>query len=140
REARAIAALNHPNICILHDVGTLADGASYLVTELVEGETLRNWLTHQRTLEAKLHVIRQMIEGIRAAHEAGILHRDLKPGNVMVRRDGLIKVLDFGLAKRIHRSSLSDPGENTGVSLSLPGQIMGTVAYMSPEQILGKEA
>ena len=94
-EARAISALNHPNVCTLYDVGP-----NYLVTELVEGETLRDWLQHTPALERRLETMRQVLEALRAAHCAGIVHRDLKPQNIMVRFDGYVKVLDFGLAKQ----------------------------------------
>src|SRR5580704_916097 len=96
QEARSIAALNHPNICTLYDVGP-----NYLVTELVEGETLREWLQHTPGLERRLETLRQVLEALRAAHCAGIVHRDLKPQNIMVRFDGYVKVLDFGLAKQL---------------------------------------
>ena len=96
REARTIASLNHPNICALYDVGP-----NYLVTELVEGETLHDWLKRVPAVERSLEIARQVLEALRAAHRAGIVHRDLKPANVMVRFDGYVKVLDFGLAKRI---------------------------------------
>jgi len=133
REFRAIAALNHPNICTLYDVGP-----NYLVTELVEGETLRALLQRALPREKSLQIARQVLEALGAAHHAAIVHRDLKPENIMVRFDGYVKVLDFGLAKRLPTSSV--PQENTAsMNLSLPGQILGTVAYMSPEQILGQE-
>ncbi len=131
-EARAISALNHPNICTLYDVGP-----NYLVTELVEGETLRDWLRRSPALERRLESMRQVLEALRAAHCAGIVHRDLKPQNIMVRFDGYVKVLDFGLAKQmpaarsLPRESLAAPNE------SVSGQVVGTVAYMSPEQIQG---
>ena len=96
REVRVIATLNHPNICTVHDVGP-----DYLVTELVEGETLRAWLVRAPPIERSLEVARQVLEALAAAHNAGIVHRDLKPENVMVRFDGYVKVLDFGLASRI---------------------------------------
>uniref|UniRef100_Q01Y07 Serine/threonine protein kinase n=1 Tax=Solibacter usitatus (strain Ellin6076) TaxID=234267 RepID=Q01Y07_SOLUE len=135
REARAISALNHPNICTLHDVGP-----NYLVTELVDGETLRDWLKRATAGERYLDVARQVLQALCAAHRAGIVHRDLKPANIMVRFDGYVKVLDFGLAKWItpggHSVQLEPPATMT---LSQPGQIVGTVAYMSPEQILGQE-
>jgi serine/threonine protein kinase len=149
REVRAVATLNHPNICTLHDVGP-----NYLVTELVEGETLREWFRRALPIERNLEIARQVLEAVRAAHRAGIVHRDLKPENVMVRFDGYVKVLDFGLATRIPTSRLFH-AESTATSdstivernlqgignhrLSLPGQILGTVAYMSPEQIQGQE-
>jgi non-specific serine/threonine protein kinase len=135
REARAISALNHPNICTLHDVGP-----NYIVTELVEGETLRDWLKRAPDGEQCLGVARQVLDALSAAHRAGIVHRDLKPTNIMVRFDGYVKVLDFGLAKRITPGVPAVQPEATAtITLSFPGQIVGTVAYMSPEQILGQE-
>jgi eukaryotic-like serine/threonine-protein kinase len=138
REARAISALNHPHICTLYDVGALPSGSSYLVTELVEGETLREWLKRAPAVDRSIEIARQVLEALRAAHQAGIVHRDLKPANIMVRFDGYVKVLDFGLAKRIRpAAALSD--EDTVTDLSVSGQIVGTIAYMSPEQIQGQE-
>ena len=96
REARAISLLSHPHVCTLHDVGP-----NYLVMELVEGETLRDWLQHAHPLEQGLDVAKQVLDALVAAHRAGIVHRDLKPENIMVRFDGFAKVLDFGLAKMI---------------------------------------
>jgi serine/threonine protein kinase/Flp pilus assembly protein TadD len=134
REARAISALNHPHICTLYDVGP-----DYMVTELVEGETLRDWLKRAPAVERSIEIARQVLEALRAAHHAGIVHRDLKPQNIMVRPDGYVKVLDFGLAKRMPVSG-GLPAEGTvSMGPSLPGQILGTVAYMSPEQILVQE-
>jgi serine/threonine protein kinase len=147
REVRVIATLNHPNICTVHDVGP-----NYLVTELVEGETLRDWFRHALPIERNLEIARQMLEAIRAAHHAGIVHRDLKPENVMVRFDGYVKVLDFGLAMPIPHSNLLQSPDTATIDsifvepgtkqignqrLSAPGQILGTVGYMSPEQIHG---
>ena len=105
REARAISALNHPNVCTLYDVGP-----NYLVTELVEGETLRDMLKRAPVAERSLEIARQVLEALRAAHRAGIVHRDLKPANIMVRPDGYVKVLDF-------EGAGFWPG-NTGASLS----------------------
>lgn len=132
-EARAISALNHPHICTLYDVGP-----NYMVTELVEGETLRDYLKKPPSKERTLEIARQVLEALRAAHDAGIIHRDLKPANIMVRSDGYVKVLDFGLAKRMPASGVLQT-EDTITNLSVPGQILGTVAYMSPEQIQGQE-
>src|SRR3984893_3267008 len=134
REARAISALNHPHICTLYDVGP-----NYMVTELVEGETLRDWLQRAPDVERSLGIARQVLEALRAAHRAGIVHRDLKPQNIMVRFDGYVKVLDFGLAKRIPASRVLQTEITAATGPTLPGQILGTVAYMSPEQILGQE-
>jgi eukaryotic-like serine/threonine-protein kinase len=131
-EARAISALNHPNICTLYDVGP-----NYLVTELVEGETLRDWLRHTPALERRMETMRQVLEALRAAHCAGIVHRDLKPQNIMVRFDGYVKVLDFGLAKQLPTARLAPRETIAPPDASVPGQIVGTVAYMSPEQIQG---
>jgi eukaryotic-like serine/threonine-protein kinase len=132
QEARAISALNHPNICTLYDVGP-----NYLVTELVEGETLRDWLEHTPALERRLEIMRQVLEALRAAHCAGIVHRDLKPQNIMVRFDGYVKVLDFGLAKQLPTARSASRETVAPSDASVPGQIVGTVAYMSPEQIQG---
>lgn len=138
REARTISALNHPHICTLYDIGSLPSGSGYMVTELVEGETLRDWLKHSSAVERGVEIGRQILEALRAAHGVGIIHRDLKPANIMIRYDGYVKVLDFGLAKRIPTAGALKT-EDTA-SVSAPGQILGTVAYMSPEQILGQEA
>jgi TolB-like protein/Flp pilus assembly protein TadD len=133
REIRTVASLNHPNICTLHDVGP-----NYLVMELVEGETLRDWLRRAPAAERRMEVARQMLEALRAAHRAGFVHRDLKPQNVMVRFDGYAKVLDFGLAKRVAGAGLPAPKTTVTLDLSAPGQIVGSIAYMSPEQIQGE--
>jgi serine/threonine protein kinase len=132
-EAKAISSLNHPNICTLYDVGP-----NYLVTEFVEGATLRAWIKHAPTWQGRIEIARQVLEALRAAHDVGIVHRDLKPENIMVRPDGYAKVLDFGLAKRMPSSSMI-PSETTQTNLSLPGQMLGTIAYMSPEQIQQQE-
>jgi non-specific serine/threonine protein kinase len=149
REARAIATLNHPNICTIHDVGP-----NYLVTELVDGETLADWFGRALPIERNLEIARQVLEALRAAHRAGIVHRDLKPDNVMVRADGYVKVLDFGLAARIPtprglRGESVVTTDSTVIALttddsdtrrlSRPGQILGTIPYMSPEQIQGHD-
>jgi serine/threonine protein kinase len=138
-EARAISALNHPHICTLYDVGALPSGSAYMVTELVEGETLGHWLKRAPAVERSLEIARQVLEALRAAHAAGIIHRDLKPANIMVRSDGYVKVLDFGLAKRMPVAGALSSDSTVTIGPSVPGQILGTVAYMSPEQILGQK-
>jgi eukaryotic-like serine/threonine-protein kinase len=133
REARAISALNHPNICTLYDVGP-----NYLVTELVEGETLRDLLEHPLPAERSLDIAKQVLEALDAAHRAGIVHRDLKPANIMVRADGYVKVLDFGIAKRTPVDPAVHMDNTPTLDISLSGEILGTAAYMSPEQIAGQ--
>jgi serine/threonine protein kinase/Tol biopolymer transport system component len=134
REARAIAALNHPEICHLYDIGP-----DYLVMELVEGPTLAEKLkSGALPLQESLNIARQIADALEAAHEKGITHRDLKPGNVKIKPDGTVKVLDFGLAK-IGGTPVSQtdnsPTLTTGQTEA--GVILGTAAYMSPEQAKG---
>jgi hypothetical protein len=131
-EAHAIAALNHPNICHVYDVGP-----NYLVMELVEGHTLKGPLP----LDTALHYACQIAEALAAAHEKGIVHRDLKPDNIKLSRDGMVKVLDFGLAKAAEENRDSyDPDNSPTVltSQTSAGVLMGTAAYMSPEQARGE--
>src|SRR5215471_7571242 len=137
-EARAISALNHPHICTLYDIGLLPSGTTYIVTELVEGETLRDWIKRLPAVECKVEIARQVLQALRAAHGASIVHRDLKPANIMVRFDGYVKVLDFGLAKWMTAKRPLETG-TAAADVSVSGQIVGTFAYMSPEQILGQE-
>jgi serine/threonine protein kinase len=138
KEARSASALNHPNIVTVYDIGT-SDGLSYIAMERVDGETLRKLLDGGALPFRKLlPIAAQIADGLARAHEAGIVHRDLKPENVMVTRDGLVKILDFGLAKLSSTGSGSGEGSRlptmTGTT---PGVIMGTVGYMSPEQASG---
>ncbi len=138
REAKAVATLSHPNILAIHDFG-VEGGVAYAVMELLEGETLRGKLdkgpiTQKKAVDYALQVAR----GLAAAHEKGIVHRDLKPENLFVSRDSHIKILDFGLAKRVEPVA---PGKETsaptGSGHTEPGTVMGTVGYMSPEQVKG---
>jgi Tol biopolymer transport system component len=141
KEARSASALNHPNIVTIYETGT-SDGLPWIAMEHVEGETLRTLLTSGALQTKKLlNVAVQIAEGLARAHEAGIVHRDLKPENVMVTRDGLVKILDFGLAKLQGPVSGGSDKESqlptvTGTS---PGIVLGTVGYMSPEQASGKQ-
>ena len=133
REARAVAALSHPNILAIFDLG-VEEGRSYAVTELLDGETLREKLSEGAlpTRKAVGYAL-QVVRGLAAAHEKGIVHRDLKPENVFVTRDGRVKILDFGLAKLME----AEPGETRSptIAATQPGVVMGTVGYMSPEQV-----
>ena len=139
QEARAASALNHPNILSVFDTGEY-NGYVFMVSELIEGETLRESLRRgPLPISRVIDISSQVAAGLAAAHNAGIVHRDIKPENIMLTRDGRAKILDFGLAR--HRA----PTENTATddartqSITSTGQIMGTAAYMSPEQILRGE-
>jgi predicted Ser/Thr protein kinase len=129
QEARAVAALNHPNIVAVYDVGD-----DYIVTELVLGEPLRG---AKFGLRKTLDIATQIASGLAAAHAAGIVHRDLKPDNVLVTKDGRAKILDFGLARR--RDPQTAAGDETLTAHTEPGLVMGTAGYMSPEQVRGLE-
>jgi serine/threonine protein kinase len=137
REARVIASLNHPNICQLHDVGP-----NFLVMELVEGPTLADRIRQGALpLDEALAIARQLAEALEAAHEKGIVHRDLKPANVKITPDGVVKVLDFGLAKTFDSAPVTDtsnsPTQTISASATRAGVILGTAAYMSPEHVRG---
>jgi Tol biopolymer transport system component len=140
REAEVLASLNHPNIGAIHDLQE-TNGTRYLVLELVGGETLAERLMRGPIpLDEVVQVARQIVDALEAAHERGIVHRDLKPGNIKIDPDGKVKVLDFGLAKVSTPSAAAEAFSNspTLVSGSLGGVILGTAAYMSPEQARGK--
>jgi serine/threonine protein kinase len=140
QEARAASALNHPNILTIHEIGQ-ADGLHFIATEFIEGQTLRQRMAGGRMkLSETLDVAMQGAGALVAAHEAGIVHRDIKPENIMLRRDGYVKVLDFGLAKLTegHPSIDARPSAD-GAFPTEPGTVMGTAHYMSPEQGRGLE-
>ncbi|HVE70234.1 MAG TPA: protein kinase, partial [Thermoanaerobaculia bacterium] len=137
QEARATGMLNHPNLLTVYDVGRDEEGNSFLVTELLEGEPLRSRLDRgplspRKAVDAAL----QMAQGLAAAHEKGVVHRDLKPDNVFLTRDGRLKILDFGIAKLTSRAGADGP--TFEMAATEPGMVMGTVGYMSPEQVRGE--
>src|SRR5262249_38417405 len=137
KEARSASALSHPNIVTVYDIGSV-DGISYIAMEHIEGETLRRVLLNGALpLKRLLPIAEQIAEGLAKAHEAGIVHRDLKPENLMVTRDGFVKILDFGLAKLTLRDEVDEGSQLQTETRTSPGMIMGTVAYMSPEQASG---
>src|SRR5271167_4281147 len=153
REARAVAALNHPNIIAVYDFGVEA-GQQYIVSELLEGESLRS-LLHGKPVPVRklIEIAAQVADGLAAAHAAGIVHRDLKPENIMLAKDGRVKILDFGLARHTRAPGGSDcdavisPDLTAAVAspsdgsetLTRAGAILGTANYMSPEQAVGLE-
>ncbi len=140
REARAVAALSHPNILAIHDFGT-DDGTVYAVMELLEGSTLRERLgQYELTLARALEWAHQIAQGLAAAHERGIVHRDLKPENIFVTRDSVVKILDFGLARLDAMFTGHVADADTMIAKTRPGSIIGTVAYLSPEQARGETA
>ena len=142
REARLLASLSHPNVAGIHGL-ELLEGHRYLVLEFIEGETLAQRLARGALPVAEaIAICRQVAAGVEAAHEAGVVHRDLKPGNIMLRTDGDVKVLDFGLAKGGGAEGMSDANLSASPTMTYAataaGMILGTAAYMSPEQARGK--
>jgi eukaryotic-like serine/threonine-protein kinase len=141
REAQFLAALNHPNVAQVHGVVDSGD-APALVMELVDGPTLADRLAREvLPLEQVIDIARQLVAALAAAHERGIVHRDLKPSNIKIRHDGVVKVLDFGLAKAFDAPYASSSGSREHVADVRPtqsGAVLGTIAYMAPEQAVGK--
>jgi serine/threonine-protein kinase len=137
QEARATSALNHPNILTIYEVGE-NEGAHFIATEFIDGVTLRTHMARNSLKIAEaLDIAIQMTSALDAAHRAGIVHRDIKPENAMLRQDGYVKILDFGLAKLAERSAASS--DAVTLAETDPGVVMGTVGYMSPEQARGVE-
>src|SRR5262245_52894341 len=144
REARAASALNHPNICTVHEIGHDDTGQPFIVMELLEGQNLRNAIGGKPIETARLlELALEIVDGLRVAHGKGIVHRDLKPSNIFLMTNGHVKILDFGLAKfdppagaalsGVHASTITDIK-----SLTRDGITVGTVGYMSPEQVRGE--
>jgi serine/threonine protein kinase/tetratricopeptide (TPR) repeat protein len=141
REARAASALNHPNILTIYEIGE-ADRARFIATEFIEGESLRVRIKRgPMELPEVLDIGIQIASALAAAHEAGIVHRDIKPENIMLRKDRLVKVLDFGLAKLVKQEAhgLDSEGVTKALLKTTPGAVMGTTIYMSPEQARGRD-
>jgi serine/threonine protein kinase len=138
QEAKSASALNHPNILTVFEIGQ-TDSTHFIVTEYIEGETLRQYLLGaQMSLNEVLDICIQVTNALSTAHQAGIIHRDMKPENIMIRRDGIVKVLDFGLAKlTAYESAAVDTEARTKTILKTdPGTVVGTAVYLSPEQAL----
>ncbi len=129
QEAKAASTLDHPNVCNIHEIDETDDGQLFIVMACYEGETLRQKIERgPLPLHEAVDITRQIAEGLAKAHEQEIVHRDIKPGNIFLTTDGLVKIVDFGLAKLAGQ-----------VKLTQPGTTLGTVAYMSPEQAAGEE-
>jgi serine/threonine protein kinase len=136
REARAVSALNHPNILTIHEVGE-SEGTHFIATEFIDGQTIRELISdREMSFREILDVCLQVGDGLVAAHSAGIIHRDIKPENIMRRTDGLVKVLDFGIAKPLDQDH-DDINDNHRLTNTETGVVLGTVGYMSPEQARG---
>ena len=145
REAHAASSLNHPNILTIYEIGE-TDGQRFIASEYVEGENLRQRMSRGRvSLKEVLHTIIQVASALAAAERAGIVHRDIKPENIMLRKDGYVKVLDFGLAKLVSKAvderwkAVGAEARTITMTDTAPGIVLGTVAYMSPEQARGRE-
>jgi len=139
REAQTAATLDHPNICAIYEVGQ--EGSySFIVLQYIEGETLAARIKRQLPeLREALAIVAQVADALNEAHARGIIHRDIKPENIMLATRGQVKVLDFGLAKVLRDPGIAQPDAETGTLLSMPGMVMGTVPYMSPEQVRGED-
>ena len=142
REARAVSALNHPNVAMVHDYGETTDGQPFIVMEFVKGKSLSDLLEEGLTLRRSVEIISEIAEALGEAHEQGIVHRDIKPTNVLVSERGHVKVLDFGLVKHLFDAPASDVDLDARTIYSTKTRsdvIVGTPLYLSPEQATGKE-
>lgn len=138
QEARAASSLNHPHILTVHDTGDV-EGRQYLVTEFVDGGTLTDWLGREkRGWRQILELLVGVADGLAAAHEAGIVHRDIKPTNILVSKSGYAKLADFGLARLEARTDAEQPTRTVPPGATRPGVVVGTIPYMSPEQAAGQ--
>src|SRR4030095_3924449 len=139
QEAKAASSLNHPNILTIHEIDHI-DSTYFIATELIEGKTLREHLRRAPIkLDEVLDINIQVASALAAAHSAGIVHRDIKPENIMLRNDGIAKILDFGLAKLLDEGECDPDAETRGLVKTAPGTVLGTSRYMSPEQVRGLE-
>ena len=139
REAETLAALDHPNIVTIYSVEQ-AEGVPFLTMQLVEGKPMSELIpTHGMPIERIFEIAKPLTEALAAAHAKGVIHRDLKPGNIMVTNDGRVKVLDFGLAKTGQTAGDDPHTQMATAPLTEEGRTLGTLAYMSPEQLGGKE-
>jgi eukaryotic-like serine/threonine-protein kinase len=139
KEAQAAAQLDHPNICSIYEAGE-DDGVPFIAMQLIEGESLADHLTSgSLAADARLEIATQVADALSEAHRCGMVHRDVKPQNVMLNQRGQAKLMDFGLAKVFARSAVQ-PDAKTDAMLTMPGSVVGTVAYLSPEQVRGEEA
>ena len=139
REARSAAALDNPYICSIHEVGEF-EGRDFIVMEYVDGQTLTDKLRRGRLpLNQALQIATEVAEALQAAHSKGIIHRDLKPSNIMIMKTGHAMVMDFGLAKQIVPSAGIESQEESATAMTRSGMTLGTLAYMSPEQLRGEE-
>src|SRR5215813_14663321 len=138
-EARAASALNHPHVCVVYDVGETEDGLPFMAMEFVEGQALDALLKHGPLEVGRIADIAvQVADALDAAHSRRIVHRDIKPSNISLNERGQVKVLDFGLAKRMLQESPEAPEKTADMLQTQSGQVLGTPRYMSPEQAVGR--
>src|SRR5260370_10155134 len=141
REAKSAAALNHPNIAHIYEIGE-SNGVNFIAMEFIDGHTFGEVIQSETALRKIVRYLQYVAEGLSKAHAAGIVHRDLKPDNIMVTRDGHVKILDFGIAKLIEAQTISGTSSESDTAITLqhsqPGMVLGTVGYISPEQARGR--